>query len=58
MAHPVIVDRQVRAPEVRTADRTPCGICGLPGLILLKTSRGPRIACQYCSPVPKPRRKP
>lgn len=55
MAHPAVVDRQVRTPEQRAANRIPCGICGLPGLILLKTLPGPRIACRYCAPVPPPR---
>lgn len=58
MAHPVIVDRKVRAPETRQPGRVPCGVCGLPGLALLKTPRGPRIACRYCSPVPEPRTGP
>lgn len=58
MTDPRTLDRQARAPQQRAASRTPCGVCGLPGLVLLRTPQGPRIACKYCTPLPAPRTAP
>jgi formylmethanofuran dehydrogenase subunit E len=48
VAHPVTVDRQVRAPQTTRPMPLFCAECGFPAVIVLREPEGGRVICRHC----------